>query len=197
MSRVARLSLSLRDRLAPRYAALYDPGTVLFTVGATKVTLGAAATAASIAGFGLSAISAVGQGRQQKAVMDYNAKVEDRRAQQTKQLADLEEARQRNRVAKVLASQRAAVAASGLDLEGSPLLVMEETAAEGELDALLIRHSGSVQAAQAQSQAAADRMAGRAAQARGYASGAATLLTGAGTLARRYGPADTYGGDGS
>jgi len=128
---------------------------------------------------------------------EYNARVEERRAEQTKRVADLEEARQRNRVAKVLASQRAAIAASGLDLEGSPLLVMEETAAEGELDALLIRHSGSVQEAQALSQAAADRMAGRAAKARGATRAVSTLLTGVGTLARHYGPssANTYGGD--
>lgn len=181
----------LTPAAAPVYAMAFDPGTVLFTVGTTEVTLGAVATGASIAGTALSAASAVKQGNAQKSMMDYNARVAERQGQMARQAADLEEARQRNRTDKLLSSQRAAVAASGLDLEGSPLLVMEESAAQSELDALLIRHSGSVAEAQANSQAAADRMSGRAAKMQGYYSAGASLLSGASSVVRAYGPFST------
>lgn len=173
---------------APDYAMCFDPGTVLFTVGATEVTLGAVATAASIAGTAVSVMSAMNQGAAMQKQAEYNAQVAERQALAARQAASLEEERHRDKTRKLLSSQRAAIAASGLDLEGSPLAVMEETAAEAELDALLIRHSGNMSELQAKSQAAADRLAGRTARIQGYYGAGASLLNGVSALGRTYGP---------
>ena len=69
---------------------------------------------------------------QQKAY-EYNVAITERKAAQ-------EEAAHRDKLRKLLSSQRALYAKAGVDLSsGSPLLVMEETAAEGEKEALAIR----------------------------------------------------------
>jgi len=64
-------------------------------------------------------------------------------------------------------------------MEGSPLLVMEDTAATGELDALTIRYGGDVAAARSRSSANLSRMQGRAAQVGSYFTAGSTLLSGA------------------
>lgn len=172
---------------AADYAACLDPGTVLFTVGATKITLGAVGVAAAVAGAGMSMMSSMQQGAAAQKQAAYNAALAERQADATRQAAAIEEQRQRDRTSSLLSTQRAAIGASGIDLEGSPLTVMEDTAAGAELDALMIRHSGSMAELKARAQAAADRQAGANALTQGYYGAGAGLLSGVTALGRGYG----------
>lgn len=80
---------------------------------------------------------------------------------------------------KLISSQRAATGASGVALEGSPLLVIAETSEDAKLDALAIRYSGTEAAVMASARAAADRLSARAARTAGFlGAGTSLLLTG-------------------
>ena len=136
-----------------------------------------AAAAAAVSGI-VGAVSAVSQGNAAADAAEFNAAVAENDAIATRQAAEFEEDRLRRRSKRVLASQRASFGASGVTAEGSPLLVMQDSAAEAEIDALAIRYSGSIQEARAKSQAAADRAEARAARRGGFARAGTSLLTG-------------------
>jgi hypothetical protein len=148
--------------------------------------------AVTIAAAGVTAYSQVQQGRTANAVATYNAQLANRNAEIAEQNAEAaklagtaREEQSRDEVRRVLARQRALVGASGVTTEGSPLLVMMESARQGELDALRIRYtsevearSGQFQAQQYQSEATLQRLQGKQAQTAGYMSAGGTLLTG-------------------
>lgn len=136
---------------------------------------------------GLSAASAVMQGVQAKNTANYNAKMADRQAEETRLTAAAEEDRQRARSTKVLSAMRTRIAASGVDLEGSPLLALEEGAANAEYDALAIRHAGSSQEARLRAQAALERSQGKAALFGGVMQAGATVLGGKSRIDALYG----------
>ncbi len=123
------------------------------------------------------------QASNQKARAERNAQIADQQAVQIKQEADFEEGRKRSEIQRLKASQRAAQGASGGGVDtGSNLLVLEETATLGELDALTIRYRGDVQAQRVRAQAATDRFEGRSAhqvsQRTGRLQAGTSLLTG-------------------
>lgn len=98
-----------------------------------------------------SAVGAIQSANAQAAAADYNAKIADRNAivaEQNRQLAlqtasiDADEKRRENR--RNLSSMRAAYGASGLDLAGSPLDVLTDSATEMELDAQRVEYEGRV-----------------------------------------------------
>lgn len=105
------------------------------------VTLMIAATALTAAGTAYTGI-------QQYQAGKASERAEKDAAAAAQQKAKFDEQAHRERVRKMISSQRAAYGGSGVDLEGSPLLVLEDTAGQGELDALAIRYGGSVDAAQ-------------------------------------------------
>jgi hypothetical protein len=128
------------------------------------------------ASLGLQAVGFVAQGAQAKAAADYNARVAENAAVAERQRAEVEVGRHRRRAQLLLSSQRAAAGASGVQFEGSPLLVMAESAAEAEYDAQLIRYGGETRATNLYAQAAAERMQGRAARIGSYFGAASSLL---------------------
>ncbi len=127
---------------------------------------------------GVQALSAISQGRQQSKIAKYNAKVAENDAIAARQASDYEESRFREQTRRLISSQRAAAGASGASLEGSPLLVMLDTIEEAELDALAIRHSGTVEAARGESRAALERLKGRQARQSAWIGAGAALLQG-------------------
>lgn len=139
----------------------------------------AIAAAAALASSVVSAGGAVYSGQMQKQAADYNAQVSNVNALMAENKAKADEQAHRAMVAKILSSQKALYGKSGLSMEGSPLLVMEDTAIQGELDALTIRYGGDVAAAQARSQANIQRMQGSAARTASYITAGSTLLSGA------------------
>ncbi len=99
-------------------------------------------------------------------------------------------ARERERISRrdsalTLGRQRAVIAAQGTTMEGSPLMVLEDAAAEAELEALHIREGGAARASALIKQ-------GKNAQAAGYMDAGRTLLGGV-SSALSYLPAKSTG----
>ena len=130
-----------------------------------------AAITAGVAGTGISTYGAIQSGQAQAAMARananyisqmsrYNAEVARRgaeaarrNAETIRQVGEAEAARHRQKSSDLLAQQRVAYAASGVEFEGSPLLVMQETAARAEQDALGILYNYRVKAAEQERQA--------------------------------------------
>lgn len=167
-------------------------GVELFTIGTTAITLADAAIAASAI---VSAAGAFGQAKAQAQTQRYNAAVQRRNADAARNAAAFEERKKREDVARHLSAQRAAAGASGVLIEeGSPLQVMAESAAQGELDALAIRFGGEIRAGQHGSAAGLlDAQAGGSATAGGF--GVATsLLAGGQQIGRLHSSPPKIGG---
>lgn len=141
----------------------------------------------SLAGAGISAYSSYEGGMAQQRWNDYNAIVALRDAEAAKQTAEYEARQKRKETERLLSRQKALYGKAGVALEGSPLLMMEETAAEGELDALMIERTGKLYEQRYMSEAALSRMRGGATRRAGYYGAGSTLLTGAGSAASTYG----------
>jgi hypothetical protein len=113
----------------------------------------------------------------------YNARTLKQDARLVEEEAKINEARQRRLAYKQISSMRANYGASGVTIEGSPLDVIEESAAMAEHDALLIRHAGAVRATSLRNSAALTLFEGRTARVSGYlgAAGSFSSLIPAGT----------------
>lgn len=101
-----------------------------------------AGTAVSVIGAMQSANAQAQQANYQAAVAHNNAIIAQRNAIDARNRGAADEERQRMKTAALIGRQTAAMAANGLDLsQGSPLDVLGDTAAAGELDALTIRNT--------------------------------------------------------
>jgi len=95
-------------------------------------------TAALIGSTIISSIGQIKSGQAQAQAAEYNANL-------AKMEAKAEEARRRRESKKVMGKMRAGRAKSGVTAEGTPLLVLAESAEMAELDALNARWSGETQ----------------------------------------------------
>lgn len=128
--------------------------------------------------------------------LQYNARIAELQAADAVERGAEAESRFRTSVRGLIGRQRAAFAASGVNLSsGSPADVQADAAELGELDALTIRSNAAreawgygVQATDYRLQAEAARRTGRSAQTAGRIGAATTILgTGASLLLSRYG----------
>ena len=125
---------------------------------------------------------------------DFNAGIFDSNASQTREKASYEEGIQREEARKLLSEQRVRYAKSGVNIsEGSPLLIMADSAAKAEKDALAIRWGGDVAATGLENQATLQRFYGQNARRTGQLQGKsantmanATLLQGIGNAGMSY-----------
>lgn len=143
-------------------------------------------TLAVIAGIGV-AVQVFGQiqgARAEKADAEFNATIAEQEAVLARQEAGAREERQREEDRRILARQRALVGAAGITFEGSPVAVFAESAAQAELDALLIRREGVLRSRSLLIEADIQRVAGRQALAAGILGAGTTLLTGGARIAR-------------
>jgi len=154
---------------------------------ADPVTWMAIATVTAVAATGVSAVSQIQQGKEQQKWSEYNAAVAERDAKAATAAAGYEASQKRKETERLLGRQRALYGKSGVTMEGSPLELMSETAAEGELDALMIQRTGAVSAQRYGEEATLSRMKGSSAKRAGYWGAGTTLLTGAGSAASSYG----------
>lgn len=178
-------------------------------------TLAIIAPYALLAGTGISAISGVVQGatqaeagraqaeayRSQGEASRYNAAVARQQAQAIQQAATYEEQKQREKGQRLLGTQQALYGKAGVTMEGTPLEVMSQTAADIEKEILGTRYNFDVQRWRALSEADQyEYMAGRqdylskmAKKSAGYAStagwlkGGTSLLTGLGMVGKGWG----------
>lgn len=109
--------------------------------------------AISIIGGVISAFGAMQAANAQAQAAEYNAAVARRNAQAIRSQADEETKDQNLENSRRLAVIRTAYGAAGIDLAGSPLDVITDTAVEGELDIRRIQYAGELRAIDQQDQA--------------------------------------------
>lgn len=114
------------------------------TAAATTGLIGAGGafslgTALGTAGTALGALGAIGQGRAADKAASYNASLAEAEA------ASRERA-QREAARRQIGSIRAGIGKSGATSAGTPLMVLAESAANAEIDALNTRYGGTTQA---------------------------------------------------
>jgi hypothetical protein len=124
-----------------------------------------AGTALSSLGTAMSAAGALSQGKAAQSSANYNAQYALIESQSR-------ETAQRAQAARQLGTMRAAIGKSGATSEGTPLLVLAESAANAEIDALNTRYTG-------QRQANLYRAQGANARSQGYLTAGTSLLTAA------------------
>ena len=156
------------------------------TAAAVPAWLSYATLGLSALGTAAGVVSQVQQGRYQAAVARNNAALAEMQARDAERRGRIAEDQQRRRTAQVLGTQRAVLAGQGTALdEGSPLSILGDTAATGELDALTIRSNAAREAwglrARANNFAAQSRMAEP-----GFLGTGASLLGGASSVADRW-----------
>jgi hypothetical protein len=102
---------------------------------------------------GLSAYGQIQQGnaamesaRYQSAVQRNNAIMEENRATQERMKGDVEANQKRREIARLIGAQRAGVGASGVEMSGSYLDVLSDSATQGALDVAMIRYNAETRA---------------------------------------------------
>lgn len=149
-------------------AGLFGAGGA-FSAMQTLMTVGTAFTTAG----------ALYQGQQARAAGDYNAAVARNNAIASRQQAEANAAAQQRKARMQMGAMAAAYGASGVTLEGSPMDVLEQSAAMAELDRQNILYSGELKAGGYEATAGLELMRGRAAQTGSYFTAGSALLTGA------------------
>lgn len=143
------------------------------------------ATVATVAAGAMSAVGTVYSAQSTSRAAKYNEAVSQQNAVAARDSARVEEQRQRMQSFKQIGSMRANAAASGVSLD-SFADVLADSETNAELDALLIRHGGELQARGYENTAALEDYRAKTAKTSGYIGAAGDLLGGA---ARGY---DTY-----
>jgi len=152
----------------------------------------ALAAIATVLSAGTTAYSSYQQGQAQQSMSSYNALIARQNADLALQKQELQkmqtkitEQREREKTERFISEQRALYGKGGVTTEGSPLLVMADTAAQGEVEALAIRYAGSMEEANIIAQgsgyrqdAELARMRGGAASKAGSIGAGSALLTG-------------------
>lgn len=126
--------------------------------------------AGTIGGTAMSVGGQLAAGNAAKATADFNA-------QKTIEEANIQEGQQRQQDLRTLSRAKAVVGSSGVELSGSPLDVLAESARQAEMNALIIRRGGVLDA---QSQ----EIAGKNAQTSSRIGAFGTLLTGGTKIAQ-------------
>lgn len=138
-------------------------------------------------GTSVTAYGQIQQGKSQAAMAKYNAKLAKRSAKEAKDSAEYEAKQKRRETARFIGKQRALYGKAGVTIEGSPLEIVQETAAQGEMDALMIERGYAQQGAAYLSQAKLAEMRARNYKRQGYYAAGSTLLTGGGQMMGGYG----------
>lgn len=177
--------------IAPGVAAAAGGVSAATAAGVTTAaTAGAAAGGGLFAGFGLTealsaassvvgAAGAVSSSQAQANAAEANAEIAAENARLERRRAAREERLFRRRLSSLKGEQRAGFAKAGIQLEGSPLLIVEETAREGEREARAIREGGEVASRRFRKEAAVDRTQARSTRQTGAIRSGKTLLGGA------------------
>lgn len=126
--------------------------------------------------------------------MNFNADIADSNAGQIREKAAWDEGINRDNARQFIGRQRTMYAKSGVNIsEGSPLLIMADSAEKAEKDALAIRWGGDVAATEQENQANLLRFYGRNSIKAGNTQANATMLQGIGQAGMAYGQAKYKG----
>lgn len=151
--------------------------------------IGKAATVAgkvaTVVGTGMSVYSAIKGGNAAAASAQYDANQAIQNAITARRQADVEALKIRRQGERVLGDMRAAYGASGVDGgQGTPLDVLQDSAAQVELDALTAKYNGELQALGFQRTAALDIKRGKDAVSAAKVGAVSALVQGLGSFAR-------------
>lgn len=139
------------------------------------------------------AVGAKNQADAAAAASEYNAKVDERNRTIVLNQTSVEQDDKRRENRRNLASIRAAYGASGFEMAGSPLDLLEDTALEQELDVQRIGYDGQLKAIGLTESANRSRTEGANAKKAGKIGAATALIGGVTQAAQMYGSA-TKGG---
>lgn len=142
--------------------------------------MAAAAGIISLVAGGVSAAQSINQGQIAGAQARNQAALTDYQAAEVGRAGVADQNRYRRELAKVLGRQRAIIGANGLQPGGSPVDVMEDTAATGEEDIANIRHQASLDAYGLRVGAADTRYQGSAARRAANGNAFSSLVQGVG-----------------
>jgi len=136
----------------------------------------------TVASTAASAIGSAQEGEAKARASEYNQSIQNRQA--TAAIASAGETERRVRVGgkKALGGIRAAVSASGINMEGSAMDVLEESATNVEMDALTAKHEGAMKAWSYREGAALSGMEASNARTAGGFNAASSVLGGASKL---------------
>lgn len=131
-----------------------------------------------MAGQALQLFGTITAGQEAQAVGNYNAEGFERQAAATRLAAGERENLTRQRGARTLSDQRAALLQGGVSpTTGTALIGVQQNAVDAELDALTVRYEGLMEAQGLQSQAAMSRYEGKSKKRQAYISAAGQLLS--------------------
>jgi hypothetical protein len=135
--------------------------------------------AAMVAATALTAANQISQGAAANKMVKYNASVSEGQAAAARDQAAFDEARAREQAQRGFGARRAAYGGAGITLEGTPIDVLGDAAADAEMDALSLRRRGDLESWGRLADAGAQRTRGRAAQQSAFMDAGSTLLNGA------------------
>jgi len=150
-------------------------------------TIATVGTVASLAGTAVSAWSAIQAGRERESAAKYNAEMEFIQGIKEKAARQLEERKHREKTQRLLARQKSLYLKAGVAMEGTPLEVIGQTAAEAEIDAMIIEAGGQAAYLERLGRMGMFRELGESYRQAGYLRAGTTLLTGAGRAMIGYG----------
>ena len=140
------------------------------------------------AGFGLQAygqyqqgVAAKQMGAAQARIAEYNARVAEQEGIAAQKAAEYQARMITKEGKRFIASQEVGYAKGGVLFRGTPLTVLEDTAADIEMDKLMMLREGAIGRMRGESAATISRMQGAAAKMRGEAAYRGSILTGIGT----------------
>ena len=127
----------------------------------------------------VSAGSMIYSAQQQRKTAEYRAQLAEEAGEEVKAGTELEVARHRERTKRLQARQRASYAKAGVLMEGSPLEVLADSAAQADLDEMIIEHGGQARASAYEREGMFMRQYGKSQQTAGYIKAGSSLLSGA------------------
>lgn len=143
-----------------------------------------AAAALAVGGTLFNAIGSIGEGDAEYEAQQFNQRVANIQAGQIRQQTSEEARRQRVQSQKQLGNIKASYGASGIvSSEGSALDVLQESAANAELDNLMIKHQGEMRARSTEAEGYFAGMRGASAKSRGQMGAVGALLSGGANVA--------------
>lgn len=151
--------------------------------------LSALALAASVIGTGLSVYGQVQAASAAKATGKYNAKIQQDQAKQEMQAMGENARRKTRENARILGQQRAALAQSGLAMEGTPLAILGESAMTLHRDILDMGYTAANKSRELQAAASMSLYTGKQQSSAGMLSAVGTGISGVASAAAGYGNA--------
>lgn len=156
-----------------------NPAIIPWIAANANVIMAGAAAAGAVAG----GVQAKKEGDFKNDVAKFNARQLENEAVKTKNKGAEEELKVRQRTAQLLATQRAELGASNVDLgSGSALLLQEDTQTLGEVDALRTRSNFQDKASALEDKASLTLAEGRAAKSSGIRKLNRSLVTAVGSF---------------